>query len=153
MKRSGPIQRRTRIRPVSERRAPETRTLDMLVRRIVLHRDKERCRKCGAGKRSGRGFAIQAAHILGKAAHPRMRFEPLNVITLCQPCHWWWHVHGLDRAHEIDRPNEVMDWCLKELGRDYMERLQVMASVRKSGKSDRTAIKLWLEAEIRKLDA
>ncbi len=50
-------------------------------RNAVFARDNHTCRKCGA-----RG-ALHAQHILHWATHPHRRFDLINGLTLCVPCH------------------------------------------------------------------
>lgn len=36
---------------------------------------------------------LETAHILGKAAHPAIEFDPDNVVTLCHEAHSWFTCH------------------------------------------------------------
>lgn len=144
MKRGGPIKRKVRVRAVSTR-AKTIKKLDALVRQIVLKRDGERCRKCGAASR-GHGFAIQAAHIYGKGAYPSLRFKIENVLTLCQPCHFWWHQQGFGREASSG-PNLVRAWCVTAIGEKAMDALDLMAQVAGKKKTlDLEATRLYLES-------
>lgn len=143
MKRTA-LKRKVRVRAVSTR-GKTIKKLDALVREIVLKRDGERCRKCGAGARGGRGFALQAAHVYGKGAYPSLRFKLENVLTLCQPCHYWWHAQGFGRE-ACDAPNVVRAWCVVAIGEKAMHALDLMAQTAGRGqKLDLEATRLFLE--------
>ena len=146
--RSGPPKRRRAIRRIGKRTA-SVRDLDHLLRQVVLERDGYRCRRCYIGERPGRGFALQAAHIFGKGAHRNLRYELDNLICLCQPCHWWWHQFGLAREVE-DRPNEVREWCLEQLGPEHLARLEWLARARTGG-TDPTLLRIYLEQQLKNL--
>jgi hypothetical protein len=128
------------------KRTSTTKQLDALLRRAVLLRDRNRCRACGKEKGEGRGYAIQAAHVYGKGAHPGLRYELRNVIALCQQCHAWTHMYGFGREAST-KTNTVRDWYMKFLGRDYLEQLDELVLIRK-GKRDPALIKLYLEKAI-----
>ena len=51
-------------------------------RTAVFTRDDFTCQNCGV-----RGGRIQAHHIKSWARYPSLRFEVLNGVTLCRPCH------------------------------------------------------------------
>lgn len=55
--------------------------LDGLVRTLVFARDGHQCVRCG------KTANLQAAHIFPKGHYPRLRFDLLNVLTLCVGCH------------------------------------------------------------------
>lgn len=123
-----------------------TKELDALMKRAVHLRDGHKCRACGKEKGTGRGYAIQAAHIYGKGAHPGLRYELRNVITLCQQCHAWTHSYGFGREAST-KTNTVRDWYIQFLGLDYLEHLDHLAQVRR-GKRDPKIVKLYLERAI-----
>ena len=51
--------------------------LDQLVRKLVMERDNNECVRCG------KKILLAAAHIFPKGKYPRLRFELLNVLSLC----------------------------------------------------------------------
>ena len=61
-------------------------TLKKLLREIVILRDGEKCAKCG------KQGVLHLSHVKSEGAHPRLKFEPVNVKFLCIRCHlYWWH--------------------------------------------------------------
>lgn len=140
--------RRTRLatktrlkRNVAIRKAkPQTMDeyLDDLCRRIVLLRDQFKCRVCHASK--GRGddrIVLQAHHIRTKGAHPSLRFELDNLLTVYKGCHMF-KLHGRDTEW-------AAQWYRRELGQAHLDKLELMIQVRKGKKLDKQAIKLYLE--------
>jgi 5-methylcytosine-specific restriction endonuclease McrA len=79
----------------------------------VKRSDEHRCQKCGSER------ALNAAHIFGKKAHPSVRHDMANGITLCWPCHRWW-------AHQ--EPIEFAEFVLKRLGKRRYEALRKRAN-------------------------
>jgi hypothetical protein len=124
-----------------------TKDLDALLKRAVHLRDHDLCRACGKGKGQGRGYAIQACHIYGKGAHPALRYELRNVITLCQQCHAWTHTYGFGREAST-KTNTVRDWYIGFLGLEYMETLDQMVLSRRA-KRDPKLVKMYLEQAIK----
>jgi 5-methylcytosine-specific restriction endonuclease McrA len=71
--------------------------LDGLLRAFVLERDGHTCVRCGSTNK------LQAAHILSKGTHPRLRFEPLNLLSLCVACHiFGWHRNPVEFAEWLE---------------------------------------------------
>jgi 5-methylcytosine-specific restriction endonuclease McrA len=134
---SGRMLRRARLRRVG-RRGAVLQSLDALLRDIVLYRDGHRCRKCGLGKRPGRGGGLQAAHIIPKGAHPALRYHLDNVILLhAYPCHLgWWHKD----------PVAAVAWARSVLGNAHIDRLELLARIHGRSKGDRAATRIYLEA-------
>jgi len=63
-------------------------------RSAVLERDLYRCQKCGRQcKKYERGLA--AHHVKSYAAHPDLRYDVDNGVTLCRECHMALHGHPL----------------------------------------------------------
>lgn len=54
------------------------------LRLFVLERDGYRCRYCPANNR-----ILDPHHIEKRSQRPDLILDPLNVITLCRPCHDW----------------------------------------------------------------
>lgn len=104
--------KRTPIRRKSPRRKLNQRA-DLLVKQLVHERDGNKCVKCGKSER------IQAAHILSKGRYQRLRFEPLNILTLCVGCH-------LFGAHKD--PVDFARWLESKYPGRY-DQLQVLAAV------------------------
>lgn len=80
-----PVERKRRKNRVRSRITKEKRALEMeldaLLSQFVRTRDGWKCVFCGSSDRP------QAMHLLGKGAHPRLRFEPMNLRTGCYACH------------------------------------------------------------------
>lgn len=57
--------------------------------RAALERDGYKCRKCAAPKRK-RG-SLHVHHIKPWAGNEALRFDLMNVATLCRACHSWVH--------------------------------------------------------------
>jgi 5-methylcytosine-specific restriction endonuclease McrA len=55
---------------------------DVAWRKAVFARDNYTCQNCGAKK-----CRIQAHHVKAYKAHPELRHELSNGVTLCIPCH------------------------------------------------------------------
>lgn len=73
--------KRTALRGGRSRASRLYRECDDLSKRLVKHRDKWRCRKCGSD------FIVQAAHILPRGRYPKLKFDLENIVTLCRSCH------------------------------------------------------------------
>jgi hypothetical protein len=106
---------------------------DVLIRQLVLCRDGFKCCKCGGQN------VLQAAHIVSKGRASRLRFELLNVITLCLRCHLYW-------AHRD--PVGFVDWVEKTYpGR--IEQLRIMAAT--APKLDMKELLIALRLEVKNL--
>lgn len=149
MKRA-PLKRKT---PLKKRKAarshhfPEPRTeeeqLDDLCRQIVLLRDQFACRWCGKGIVGGTRPVLQVHHIRTKGAHPALRWELENLILVCKGCHMF-KIHGRD--------SEVAaEWYREHLGQAHLDRLSFLAKVRKGQRTDRAAVRKYLEGVLRTL--
>lgn len=55
----------------------------------VLHRDKNRCRRCGKGKSGAKSLHVH--HIIPWAKNRSLRFDMSNALVLCNICHGWVH--------------------------------------------------------------
>lgn len=81
-----PIKRAGRPRQMSPRpRAVETRQKDADWSRMIRERAGGRCEWCRHHGTATPG--VDAHHICGKKAHPKLRHDPDNGISLCRPCH------------------------------------------------------------------
>ena len=144
-----------RRKRLNSKTKPEVRELRELMRKFHLIRDGFKCLRCGASPDSRIGTVLQGAHIYGKGKYRAMEYIPENVITLCKSCHFgWWHDRGGlgNEALPIDHPErgEVRKWCVANLGREYMQRLDLMAQT-PSKCPDRALVKLWLSQQLAKL--
>lgn len=121
-----PIQRRTKkSRIISE--------LDCLVHALVVARDGNCCLKCGGTER------LAAAHIFSKGPYSRLRFELLNVLTLCYHCHIHW-------AHKS--PHDFVEWIERMWpGREMV--LRRMAAT--APKLDLKLLRIGLQLEVSQL--
>ncbi len=85
--------------------------IDLIIKQRVHERDGWKCRVCG------KTDDLQAAHIKSKGRYGRIRFEELNVITLCRRHHiYWQHKDG----------EEFKEWLEKQQPGIYQQ-LEVMA--------------------------
>lgn len=130
--------RRTPIRRSSKakERARQVKELDNLVRELVFARDHHACVRC----HKDRFHAIlQPSHILAKGHYGRIRWELLNLLTMCKYCHKRrWH----------DDPAGGMCWLNQTYpGRE--EQLRVMAAT--APKVDMKELKIALELEVQEL--
>ena len=104
MKRS-PLKRNTRLRPRRRKRDQDVPFADE-----IKKRDFWACRRC----QLHRGWVvIQCAHIFGKQAYPKVRYDPQNAIALCKGCHRWAH----------DHPFEFRDWVVGWMGQAAFDAL------------------------------
>lgn len=104
-----PIRRKTPARKMKQE-------IDKLVKAYVHARDGYKCLMCGNEKN------LQAAHIFSKGKHQRLRFDPLNILSLCVGC----HIYG--PAHKD--PVAFVDW-INEKWPMRIEQLKVCAAVAK----------------------
>jgi 5-methylcytosine-specific restriction endonuclease McrA len=106
---------------------------DQLVRQLVMARDGYKCVRCGKDE------GLQAAHILPKGHYPRMRFDLLNVLSLCLADH-------LHFAHK--NPVEFA-WWLEGKYPGRADQLRVCAAVAR--KVDLKELIIGLQIEVDKL--
>ena len=136
--------------PVARRRALERgatrRELDALLRQAVLERDGYACRRCGAGKRPGRGGAVQVAHIKPKGSYPALRHRLENVVTLCAAC----HIYGRGAWHKD--PAAAVAWALAHLGARHLELLELLAGSTHRC-PDPATVRLYLERALMEFQA
>jgi hypothetical protein len=71
-------------------------------RNAVLKRDDWTCQGCGV-----RGGDLTVHHPLSWGAHPDLRYDPTNGVTLCHPCHH-------DQHRGVPRPVTVVPRTLAE---------------------------------------
>lgn len=125
-----------KIFPVFRKRSKKNRLipeLDGLVHVLVVARDGGVCLKCGGTDR------LAAAHIFSKGPYSRLRFELLNVLTLCYRCHIHW-------AHKS--PHDFVDWIERMWpGRELLLR-QMIAT---APKLDLKLLRIGLQIEVSKL--
>lgn len=89
------------------------RQIDLLVKAYVHARDGHQCVRCG------KGSGLQAAHIRPKGKFQRMRFDPLNILSLCMGCHKYFN--------HLD-PVGFTEW-LQEKYPGRLDQLKVCAAV------------------------
>lgn len=56
----------------------------------VLARDNYTCARCGTYRATAEPKLV-THHIRPFADHPELRFDPDNLVTLCEKCHRWVH--------------------------------------------------------------
>ena len=86
-----------------------TKKLDILCSELVRKRGK--CQRCG------RTQYLQAAHIFGRR-YRVLRWNPLNILCLCYPCHFIF-------AHQ--NPVEFVEWVRELIGEDNYQELRKIA--------------------------
>jgi len=62
----------------------------------VLARDNYTCARCGTYRATAEPKLV-THHIRPFADHPELRFDPDNLVTLCEKCHRW--VHSRSNKH------------------------------------------------------
>lgn len=77
------------------RRSPEYKAW----RDAVYRRDRYTCQSCG----DARGGNLQAHHIKSFAAHPELRFDVANGVTMCQDCHERVHLKPIPMPRDLAR--------------------------------------------------
>lgn len=115
----------------------EEEVLDDLCRQIVMIRDGFSCRWCGTGMRGTKRVVLQVHHIRTKGAHPALRWEIDNLLLLCKGCHMF-KAHGRDSE-------AAAEWYRENLGQEHLDRLSLLVKVRKGQKTDRAAVRMYLE--------
>jgi hypothetical protein len=77
---------------------------------MIRERDGHVCRYCG-------GFGTDCAHIFTRGAHPNMKVDPRNAMTLCRSCHEWF----------TDHPVAWWGFVAREIDPDTLEQLSIEA--------------------------
>lgn len=147
MKRTA-LKRKTLLKKRKWTVAPKIETiedeLDDLMRRIVLIRDKFKCRRCGKGIRSApTGAVLQVHHIMTKGSAPALRWELDNLLLVCKGCHF-----GIFHHRDSER---ARDWYLTNLGENFLDRLRMLKKVRKGQKTDKEAVRFYLTQELERI--
>lgn len=109
--------------------------LDTLVSKYVRLRDKYICQRCYHPNN-----IVQCAHFHGRRKKS-VRYDPENCTSLCWGCHSF-----LD-----GRPIEKIEFFRQLLGKKKFEQLNYRA-MQTHPKPDKAAIKLYLEAQIKRLE-
>lgn len=137
--------RRTALRRRSKSpRAKIIKEMDRLWREVVFATYGTVCKAEGqGGMRCGGG--LQAHHIYGKGAYPRMRYTIPNGIPVCGGHHQFW-VHGSSASP--NRAADVQAWYFATCGAKRMASLDLQSSLKDKTKMDLKAIKIWLEQEL-----
>ena len=65
---------------------------------VVWRRDNATCQRCARRKADDRAFPFDIHHIVSFAYVP-LRSDPLNLVLLCEPCHYW--VHSNQNAEKV----------------------------------------------------
>lgn len=140
--RSSPLLRRKALAQLG-RKGKSRLQLDALFRAVILTRDGFHCRRCGNGKRPGRGGGLQAAHIKPVGTHPSMRFVVENALCLCASC----HIFGKGAWHKGPSP-EWAELLQKHVGQETLDNLELWARTRSGQKIDKEATRIYLEGEL-----
>lgn len=82
LKRGGPIKRKTRLRPVSAKRAKEQRQRRATLK--AMSADQAICQRCHAAQ------AVDAHEVVPRSAGGSIT-DPANIRLLCRECHDWIH--------------------------------------------------------------
>ena len=83
--------------------------LDLLLRDKILLKYPN-CLVCGK-------VATQAHHFFPRSSSFRLRFYPLNLISLCQSCHFAHHTKSDPRIHIIIKEKMGIEWYNDLLGK------------------------------------
>lgn len=114
-----------------------------LCRRIIMLRDGFVCRRCKKGIRNS--VVLQVHHIRTQGAQPALKWELANLLLVCKGCHFaLFHNRDSERAAE---------WYRENLGQPHLDHLRLLAQVRKGKKTDKQAVKLFLEQTLEQLTA
>ncbi len=57
--------------------------------RVILARDRYRCRRCGEPKTTPKSLHVH--HLKPWAGNPSLRFDEANAVAICRQCHHWIH--------------------------------------------------------------
>ena len=126
-----------RVSKKARERGKLIKELDRLTKVIIHARDGNKCVKCGKGPPE---IVLQAAHILSKGPHGRLRFELLNLLSMCLRDHlYWWHKN----------PVEAYEW-LQEKYPGRIEQLRIMTATAR--KLDLMELLIGLRLEVSKLE-
>ena len=114
----------------------ERKELNALLRKLVIKRDKEECLRCGNTDK------LHMSHIYPKGTYRRMEYDPDNLKLLCFRCHFYfWHRN----------PIEAKEWLDTVLTPERSQRLKNIAISRDKWSFDYNLLKLFIEAEIKKI--
>jgi len=114
-----------------------TKQLDKLCLEIVRLRDDNRCQHC---YKYITGSNSQPSHIVAKGNGASWRrFDLLNIVLKCNPCHRWWHLNPTEsgkwfcatfpaRYEYLDKyrngqPAKISTPEMRELAEQYREKL------------------------------
>lgn len=75
-------------RPTDDRYGRTNRVADIAWRTAVKERDNGVCQRCGVINEQ-----MHAHHKATRGAHPELKYDLSNGITLCNSCHTWVHHH------------------------------------------------------------
>ena len=103
--------------------------LDRLVQEIICIRDHGICARCDCK------YEVGGHHLIYKSQSLRLRYDPLNLVSLCYKCHTPF-THG--------KPKEFLEWSeVKFPGR--LDKLKAMDEIVHWNKFDLLEIKEQLE--------
>ena len=131
-----------RIRWPADRKRPATENvLNQLCRRlVVVVRDRSICQRCGTRPPN----QIQWAHVLTRT-QKWAQWDADFSMALCSGCHFWFDAN----KGNLMRPSTGLAWWMEKFP-DRATRLMALYASKKRPKVDREALKLWLEAELKK---
>ena len=89
------------------------RETDSRFSKLIINRDKK-CLRCGSTS------MLSCSHFYGRANYAT-RFEPMNCITLCIPCHQEW---------ESKKETDYKDFMIEWLGEIKFKILEVLSKIR-----------------------
>lgn len=141
MKRSGPIRRKKRIKPVG-RVGLTQKEMHKLWRAVLIAQNGGRCEAAGCGGMRC-GGPLQAHHIYKKGTWGRLRYDLENGVVACRNHHLFW----IEKAPAM----EVGPWLERVCGAPRLLRLQVRAAASKGSKQpkmDLAAVRLYLEQQL-----
>lgn len=75
-------------------RLVEKRDHDWVVNNQIWDTRPHKCEECQKPLAISPPPKIYFSHLLGKGAHPELRFDPLNIVLHCSACHRDWETSG-----------------------------------------------------------
>lgn len=78
--------RKNALRPSDDKYGRTNRVADIAWRTAVKDRDKNTCQRCGVTN-----DVMHAHHKATRGAHPELKYDVNNGVTLCGSCHQWVH--------------------------------------------------------------
>lgn len=107
--------------------------IEDIMKLAVKERDCWTCQRC---KKKVEGSNAHGSHVIPVSASQALRFDPINIKTLCFHCHInWWHKNPLEAIewfkenyigryrYLMERKSDIKKWTRQELC-ELLDRLQ-----------------------------